>query len=304
MGIYAAENILIYIIVPFCIYLVYLYYNPVIKECQYCESDGYFHTCKPNTGATGPWCQKFNDADVFFVALAKRTILLLRNALQYKYYNVIMYIKLLPVAVELLVRLLLFRPGLGVFMEALKLINLPSCGVKLGRIKVDLCHAINKIFDKLADLINGGLAELLSSVISAIITQIGKGLKKILAVLFKGLKHLFRIVKVVFSIVIDGLKQVKEKLGNIYGIVSQLQIMSVFQSIFIIVIGIMAPGVMASYVVAAVVLLIIFAIPLGGIIGATHYLLYTTLMSINFVYNVFDLDVRDSKIIRLLEGIL
>ena len=118
------------------------------------------------------------------------------------------------------------------------------------------------------------------------------------------LPHGFRLVKVVFSIVIDGLKKIKNNLGNIFGIVSSLPIMSTIQSILFIVVGIIAPGVMASYVAAAGVFLIIFAIPLGGFIGGTHLLTYTVLALINLVYNVFDLDVRDSKIIRFMEAII
>ena len=305
MGIYAAENVLTYVIVPFCIYLVYLYYNPVMKECWFCESDGYFHTCKPNTGTHGPWCQKFNDADVLFLSLAKRFLLLMRNMFQMAIFIPVAYVKLLPVAVELLVRILLFRPGLGVLLQALSLFKLPSCGLRIPGIgPVDMCHKINGLINKVSNLLNGGLAKFLSSVILEIMKQIGNGLKRMLSVLFKGLKHLFRLVKVVFSIVIDGLKKIKNNLGNIFGIVSSLPIMSTIQSILFIVVGIIAPGVMASYVAAAGVFLIIFAIPLGGFIGGTHLLTYTVLALINLVYNVFDLDVRDSKIIRFMEAII
>ena len=303
MGIYAAENVLLYVITPFCIYLMYLYYNPVMKECRFCESDGYFHTCKPNTGIHGPWCQKFNDSDVLFLSLAKRFLLLMRNMFQMAIFIPVTYAKLLPVAVELLGRILSFRP-LGAIWDKIASFKIKSCAINLGVTRIDPCDSINKKLRIVSDIINDGLEKFLSTVISELLKQIVKGLKGILSVLFKGLKHLYRIVKIVFNIVIDGLNQIKNNLGNIFDIASRLPGISTFRSIFFIVIGIIAPGVIASFVAAIGVFLVIFAIPIGGFIGGTHLLTYTALALVNLVYNVFDLDVRDSKLIRFMEAII
>lgn len=304
MGIYAAENILIYIIVPFCIYLVYLYFNPVLKECRFCEGDGHFHKCKPNTGATGKWCADFYQSDNLLLSLGKRYLLLFRHLFEMFVFLPILYWRGLPVYIRMYVFIWKWRPGMGALLALLKLVNLKSCGFKIGRLKIDPCTIINKVLDSITSIINDGLSKVMEKITMALFTQICNGLKRIFSVVFKAFKHLFRVLNVVFTVVLNGLRQITNKMGNLFSIISDLQVMSVFRSIFIMVIGILAPGVLASYIAASGVLLLIFAIPVGGIIGGTHLLLYTALMLINYVYNVFDLDIRDSVFVRMLEAIL
>ena len=304
MGIYAVESILIYIIVPFCIYLVYLYFNPVLKDCSFCEDDGPFHKCKPNTGATSEWCADFKQSDDLLLGLGKRYILMYRHLFEMFLYLTISYFRVVPYYYKVLFFLYRWRPGMGMLVALLRLVNLKPCGFKIGKLKIDPCNVINKIFDAISSIINGGMSKLLEEITMAIVEQIGKGLRRILSVVFKAFGHLFRVMKVLFTVVTNGLKKITNGIGNVFSIIFDLQIMAVFRSIFIMVVGILAPGVAASFIAGSTLFLVVFAIPLGGFIGAIHLLIYTVLMLINFMYNVFDLDIRDSTIVRMLETIL
>lgn len=305
MGIYAVENMLVYIIVPFCIYLIYLYYNPVLKRCQFCETDGYFHRCLPNTGSTGEWCKQFNQADDMLLSLGKQGITLLRHLIETVIFIPTFQIRSAPVVAELLYKIRTFRFGKKIRLALLRLGNpFPQCKVKISVLHVAVCWTMEKQAKKVEKIINKGVKKMFSKIANTIYNQIAKGMKKIFYVIFKSVNHLFRLVKVLFTTIINGLKQIIGRIQDIFQLISELQIMSVFRGLFIIVLGILAPGVMASYLVAMSGFLIIFAIPLGGIIGGTHLFLYSLLMCINLAYQVFDIDVRDSSLVRMLEAIV
>lgn len=300
---YAAENLILYIFIPICIYLVYLYSNPVIRKCQFCEKDGYFHKCEPNTGIQGEWCKKYYEADNLFLSIGKQIILLLKNVVEIAIFVPMVYIRSLPIARELLVRISNFRPGKGVMLEVLNIMRIKSCGTKIFGKNIDICHLINRVFDGLKITINNSITTFSDKLISEIFDQISIGFKKIFSVIFKGFKHLFRVVKLLFEIIIHSFEQIIERIQNIFSIISDLHFFTVFKSISIIVIGILAPGIIASMLIAFSSMFFIFAIPLGGIYGAYQFVIYTILTIINIIYNIFDIDIHESKIIRFLEAV-
>lgn len=300
MGIYAVESIFVYVVIPYCLYCMYLIKYPITKDCSYCETDNMFRKCNEGTGKMGKWCENFLNAGDIGKKLLEHNVSLLTNSYRLIFYQKYFIRKyFIPTLKDLAVEFAKLLELPGGFEQMLNAIDF-SCDIpKVG----DPCKTIKNALNKILSTITTKISEAFSSAVQKIKDEIVEPLMGIFDNMEEVLLSLFNSLTSVFTIIIDSLSEITKPLTDIASNVGKAILPNNVLNIIYAIIGLFAVGIMLQILIFIFGLIFMNSVPLGGLLGGFKMYFYTLLYIINTIYNLFDIDIRESPIIIILENI-
>lgn len=298
MGIKTIETLFVYLFVPYCLYLVYRYKYPEIRDCSFCETDSWFHRCKPMTGKTSKFCYNFTNADSYLKELFYKIAELSKNILQFIFYNIIFMKDNLGTFATDIISELSSLTDFGITAALSKL----DFSCKVG--KVDPCKRIKNSLNEAMDGISEAIRVAWRKLFNTIKNNVVQPIIKILDTVKDSIFELFDVVTEVFSDLTGLLGKIIDPLSEILiDVVEMIKPRSLRYLIYSLL-GVIVVGTLLPIVLGVLLSSFSVSIPLGGLIGFFKFIIYLTLFCINQIYHLFDIDIRESPIIILIENII
>lgn len=300
MGLVAIETVVIYLVIPYMIYLIYLYNYPITKKCSFCEKDSLFHRCLPNTGRQGKFCYDFTTSDDYLKRIVNKHMEITINTLKFATYSHRFFLmNILPTSRDLLLKYLDLINIVGPVLDLLQAI-----GFKCVIFGVDPCSIIANGLNKVMSTIFKACSKALDGAVDQVKKEVLKPLSNAFEKIFKSLEDVFGLVSKAFDAILGFIGQITKPLFNILGDIASLSSPSSLRNIIFAVIGIFAVGIIIQILLLLLGLMFMYSVPAGGLLGSFKIFIYSTLYLINQIYLLFDIDIRESPIVVLLEAML